>query len=263
MTSKTVLVIPDGHVDDGHDQSRWAYLGNLIVECKPDMIVQLGDFVSVNALSHFDMKKKRLMEGRRFSSEMKAGRTALDLLFGPMKHYNTKAVKQHIKKYEPEVIWCEGNHEQRVENYIDANAEMEGQLDLYLPQNLNYANYPITKIVPYREFITRDGVSYTHAPINAACKPTTGKFALYRASEIFATSIVFGHLHRKESLNLFRHGGGITQVFSAGCFFEHVDDYALGAQNIYWRGVQILHQWDEGRFDVEEIGIARLREEYK
>jgi predicted phosphodiesterase len=263
MMNKTVLVIPDGHVDDVHDLSRFAYLGNLIVERKPDMIVQLGDFVTVGSLSHFDMKKSRKMEGMRFSSEMQAGRTALDLLFGPMNKYNEKMKVQKRKKYEPEVIWCEGNHEFRVESYLDYHPHLVGQLELFLPQNLNYGAYPITEIVPYREFITRDGISYTHAPINAACKPTTGKFALYRASEIFATSIVFGHLHRKEGLNLMRHGGGILQVFSAGCFFEHVDDYALGAQNIYWRGVQMLHVWDEGRFDIEEIGIARLKEEYK
>ena len=60
--NKSVLVIPDGHVDDIQDLSRWAYLGNLIVERKPDMIVQLGDFVTVGSLSHFDMNKKRKME---------------------------------------------------------------------------------------------------------------------------------------------------------------------------------------------------------
>lgn len=263
MDNKTVLVIPDGHVDDTQDLSRWAYLGNLIVDRKPDMIVQIGDFVTLGSLSYFDMNKKRKMENVRFSNEMEAGRTALDFLFGPMNRYNDKMKSQHLKQYKPEVIWCEGNHEIRVEHYLDTHPHLDGLINLGLPQNLNYAGYPITEIVPYREFVTRDGVAYTHAPINAACKPVVGKFSLYRASEMFATSIVFGHTHRKESLNLFRHGSDITQVFNVGCFFEHTDDYALGAQNIYWRGIQILHLWGYGRFDVEEISIDRLSGEYK
>ena len=267
--TKTILVIPDGHVDNEQDLSRWSFLGRLIVAHKPAVIVQLGDFVSINSLSHFDMNKKRKMEGKRFALEMEAGRTALDLLFDPMVAYNKKQVDQHKKKYEPEVIWIEGNHEARVGLYIDTNAQLEGQLELHLPHNLNYAGYPITTVVPYRKYIMHEtGIAFTHAPINAACKPCTGKFALNRASEIFATSVVFGHLHRKESINVYRHGKGtaeenITQIFSAGCFFEHTDDYAKGAQNVYWRGVALLHVWEQGRFDITEISIRRLRRNYK
>ncbi len=265
---RTVLVIPDGHVDDLNDQSRWSLLGHLIVDRKPDVIVELGDFVSVNSLSHFDKHKSRVMENKRFPLEMQAGRHALSLLFDPMDTHNMKMRKQHGPKYKPVVIWCEGNHEHRVTMYLDYHAQLEGQLELHLPHNLNYASFPITQVVPFKEYVTINGVSFTHAPINSAAKAVSGKYAIQRASEIFGTSLVFGHLHRKEGLNVKRHGVNLTQFNSAGCFFEHTDDYAEGAQNVYWRGVIFLTMWDDldpesyGRFDVDEISIARLRNEY-
>lgn len=260
--NKLILVIPDGHNDEVHPLDRWRSLGKLITDRKPDLIVQLGDFASINSLSHFDMNKRRLMENKRFSKEIAACRQAMDLLFDPLTQYWVKQKRSHVKRYTPEIIWCEGNHEARVESYLDVHAQLEGQLELDLAHNLNYSGYPIDLVVPYKDYVIKDGIAFTHAPINAAGAPVTGKMALHRASELFATSLVFGHLHRLTQLDIFRHGGDILQIISAGCFFEHTDTYAKGAANVYRRGVLLLHQWDIGRFDVEEISIARLKAEY-
>lgn len=259
--NKLILVIPDGHVDDEQDLSRWALLGNLIVERQPELIVQLGDFMSINSLSHWDLNKNYKMEGKRFSREMEAGRTALDLLFGPLRKYNVDRRTKKRKIYNPEILWLEGNHEDRVNRYIDTHSSLAGQLELDLPQNLNYAAYPIDQIVRYREYVYRDGIAFCHVPFNGR-SAVTGKYITARALEVMGTSVVFGHAHRWQEQDVDRHGADVIQALCAGCFFEHSDDYVKGTQTTYRRTVALLHQYDFGRFDPEAISIARLRNEY-
>ena len=260
--SKLILVIPDGHVLDEQDLSRWAYLGNLIVDRKPDMIVQIGDFLTVASLSFWDKNNRLTMENMRFAKEMVAGRTALDLLFGPMNHYNEKMKDQKAKQYKPEVIWLHGNHEYRIDRYMDQHSAMKGQLDLYLPQNLNYAAYPIDLIVPYKEYVYREGIAFCHVPFNGRA-PVTGIYIAKRALEVMGTSVVFGHAHRWQEQDFSRHGADSIQALCTGCFFEHNDEYTKGTQLTYRRTVALLHQYDVGLFDVEAISIERLKQEYK
>ena len=260
--NKTILIIPDGHVDADQDLSRWVYLGNLIIARKPDMIVQLGDFLTMKSLSFWDKNNRLTMEDLRFAKEMQAGRTVMDLLFGPMNHYNKKMRDQKGKQYKPEVIWLEGNHEYRIDRYMDQHPVMQGQLELHLPQNLNYGAYPIDLIVPYKEYVYRDGIAFCHVPFNGRA-PVTGIYIAKRALEVMGMSVVFGHAHRWQEQDFDRHGVSTIQALCAGCFFEQDDDYVKGTQLTYRRTVAILHQYAVGLFDVEAISIARLRTEYK
>lgn len=260
--NKEILVIPDPHVDADQDLSRFAYAGNLIADRRPDRIVCLGDFVTLQSFSFWDMKQMRKMEMVRFAKEMKAGRTALDLLFGPMLSYNEKMKRQKARLYKPEVIWCEGNHEDRLERYLDTHAQLEGQLELALPHNLNYAGYPIDVVSPYKEYAIRDGVAYCHVPFNGRA-PVTGVYIAKKALEVMGISVVFGHAHRWQEQDIDRHGAEQIQALCAGCFFEHEDDYVKGTQLTYRRTVVMLHQYAYGRFDPEAISIERLRSEYK
>lgn len=260
--NKLILFIPDPHVASGQDLSRFYNLGNLIVERKPDIIVMGGDFMTIESFSNWDMKKNRLMEGIRYAKEMAAGREAMDLIFGPMEFHNLKMRDHKSKLYKPEVIWCEGNHENRVDRYLESHAQLVGQLELALPQNLNYAAYPINIVLPYREYIYRDGIAFCHVPFNGK-SPVQGIYVAKRALEVMGTSVVFGHAHRWQEQDIDRHGVPQIQALCAGCFFEHEDPYVKGTQLTYRRGIALLHQYEYGRFDVEQISIKRLKAEYK
>lgn len=258
---RTSLVIPDAHVDPDQSLTRFEKLGQLIVDRKPDRIITMGDFVSLQSLSAWDLNKSGLMEQRRYYLDIEAGKTAIQLMLNPLYELQDRQRKNKDKLYRPRLVFVYGNHEDRLNRYMETRPELKGHLDLTKDLCLNGSGF--TDIVPYREYIYFDGVGFTHAPMNAANQPISGRYAIHRAAEIMNSSLVFAHLHRKEAVNFYRHGAAnINQVFCAGAFFEHTDEYASGGLNCYHRSCHILNHWAEYRFDVEEFSLERLYQLY-
>lgn len=258
---RKVLFIPDCHTHPGEDLSRFDCLGRLIVEQKPDLIVEIGDFMTVDSLSSWNKNKRLTMEDARFALEQDIAVKALSRLFAPLHVLQEKQRKHHSGIYRPTTVHCMGNHEDRIYRYAETHPEMS----LTLFRDLAAIFSPFDHVIEYKEYYESEGILFTHAPCNAGGKPVSGKYAMARAVNLVQKSTVFGHLHRREMQNLARHGmekQDVIQVMSGGAFFEGVDEYVRGATNHYCRCVQILHQWGYGRFDAEEWSIERLRYYY-
>jgi predicted MPP superfamily phosphohydrolase len=246
----TTLVIPDAHVGPDQDNSRFVILNKLILDQQPDYIIFMGDFVTLESLSNWDLNKAGVMEGRRYQLDIEAGCEALSLTLQGVKEL-----------YSPTIIYLHGNHETRLDRYIEGKPELKDHLNLN--KDLRLSEYGIDVIVPYREYYVIEGTQFTHSPMNAANQALSGKFAIHRASEMTQNSLVFAHSHRKEYVNFYRHGSDdIVQVMMCGAFFEHTDSYAYGGLNAYWRGCMILNHWKSGRYDAEEFSLERLKELY-
>jgi predicted MPP superfamily phosphohydrolase len=247
---ETTLVVPDAHVSPDQSLKRFELLNKLILDKQPDNIIFMGDFVTLESLSNWDLNRAGIMEGRRYHEDVEAGRKALELTL--------KSVKG---VYSPKIVFLMGNHEERLSRYVETKPELSDHLNIEVDLQLKYLGVDI--IIPYREYYTINGVDFTHAPMNAANQACSGKFAIHRASEMTNNSLIFAHTHRKEGVNFYRHGADdIVQVMMCGAFFEHTDSYALGSLQHYWRGCIILNHWKHGRFDVEEYSIARLKNFY-
>lgn len=260
-----ILVIGDSHVEPEQDLERFTNLGKLIVVERPTHIVQLGDFLSLGSVSHWDRNKRLLVEGRRYSRDIGAGKEALRLLSEPVREHNRQCRAAKRKLYSPSVIWLLGNHEEWVERYVEQHPEMQGQMDvvndLDVSGSLDWANG--VAVVPYRMYAEIASICFTHTPIAANGQSLSGMYAVHRASELYTKSLVFGHTHRLEMFNNYRFGDDeLQQVVTAGSFFEHDFDYAEGAASRYWRGVLMLHVYSPGRFDVETISLNRLAAKY-
>jgi predicted phosphodiesterase len=250
MSDKTI-VVGDVHVAPDQSLRRATWLGRLVHDIKPDRIVFIGDFGTFDSLSAWDRDKRKLMENRRYYKDIHSMRTFLSNycigsntpdLYGSVEH-----------------ILTEGNHEDRIRRYIDINPIMERQLD-YADQ-IGIAD--TWKIVPYKSYYTHKAVAFTHAPINEGGKPVSGKTATAKVLELCDTSVVFGHTHKLDYKAAHRHGKKhLQEVLNVGCFFEHVDEYALGSMTSYWRGIVVLNHYDKGRFGYETIPLGLLRREY-
>jgi hypothetical protein len=214
----------------------------------------MGDFITVESLSAWDMDKRLPMEGRRYKDDIAVGNEALDRMLTPM-------LERSPVGYRPELVYLGGNHEYRVDRYIEYRPEMEGHLDWVGGLRLEERGFTT---YPYRESYTAEGVYFSHITMNGANQAPGGKYAIYRVLDLAAHSTVFAHTHRWEMCNFYRHGADdILQMLSCGAFFEHTDTYAKGASNHYWRGVAMLHHFANGRFDVEQWSIPRLRSAYE
>jgi len=256
---KTVLCIPDAHVEANEDLSRFDALGEFIMKTRPDYIVQLGDFNTMSSLSHWDMNKRLLMEGRRFGEDMGTGYEAVRRMTQPMRIFNERQKINKQKQYKPKTYWLRGNHEDWVIQYEEEHPEMHGLVDIEKRQGV-YKFFDDVTVVPYREYVSIDGVAFTHSPIMANRQPVSGVYAIKRALELFDTSVVFGHIHRLETMTAKAHGSGMRRTsLACGCFWDTIPKYLVGAQINFWEGVVTLNITSKGQFDFATTSLKTLK----
>ena len=247
------LVVGDAHVDPSqvteHGLRRFRALGRYVKALRPNRIVVIGDFLTCDSLSHWDKDKRRKIEGRRFKCDVHSAVAALSTA----RRFSGR-VFDRVEK-----IYCEGNHENWVSQYVDRNPEMEGILSV----KRDVAERFGFKWVPYKSDWTYRGVSFTHVPINEAGKPIGGKNAAVKALDIYHNSVVWGHSHKLDIACVARHNSPhLNQAINVGCFFEHVDDYAKGSVTSYWRGLVALNHYSHNRVDINTISLKHLLEVY-
>lgn len=240
------LVIGDAHVDQHQSLRRFKALGKYIRDTKPDNIVSIGDFLTLNCLSAWDKDKRKKMEGQRYEDEIEAGNCALDLLGTVPKNTN--------------LIFIEGNHEERLKRYLDYDPTFDGHVSIEKDLQLHNRGW---LWVPYKSDHIINGVSFTHCPINGVGKAIANPNVAQKALKLYSNSVVFGHTHTLDHAAEHRHGSPhLQQALSVGCFFEHVDEYAQGSITNYWRGVVMLNQYDENRFDIATVSMSQLLGHY-
>jgi predicted phosphodiesterase len=245
------LVIGDAHVAPGQDLRRFDWANGLIRDIEPDRIVIIGDFVTMDSLSAWDKDKRKIMENRRYALDINAGREGLERMFNKV-HRNI------------DVIYCEGNHENRTDRYLDYHPELEGQVNVEhdLLRDIREEGY-IIEYIKYKHDWNHKGVSFTHVPIQENGKAVGGKYAVQKALSIYHNSVVFGHTHKLDTAGEHRHNAPhLNQALNVGCFFEHVDEYAKGSVTSYWRGLVVLDHYSDNRFDFATYSLGRLKDVY-
>lgn len=241
------LVVGDVHVAPGQDMHRAYLLGQAIRELKPKRVVFIGDFLTFDSLSDWDKDKRRKMEGRRYQADIDAGRKFLATM-----------QEGYTVENDAEFIFVEGNHEDRLWRYLDKQPLFERAVDYRKDLGINHWTH-----IPYKEHYLHKGVYFTHVPINESGKPVGGSSACARALGIYQHSVVFGHTHKLASSSIHRHGAAhLNQALNVGCYFDHIDDYALGSVTSYWRGIVLVDHYKPGRFNWNPISLGKLRQVY-
>ena len=125
-----ILCVGDAHVTNDQDLSRFHVLSRFIIKYKPDTIVLMGDFLTLNCLSAWDRNKRAKMEGRRYHKEIEAGNRALDYTFEDTAVFNRERRRSRKKLYQPTVVYLEGNHEDRLTRYLDNDPTFAGHVSV-------------------------------------------------------------------------------------------------------------------------------------
>ena len=102
--SKTHLIIPDSHAHPGHDNERAIWLGKLIKDIKPDVVINLGDAADMPSLSGYE-KGLKSFHGRRYIDDINSHLDFQDKLWHTIKK---------TKKKLPYRVFLHGNHEYRI-----------------------------------------------------------------------------------------------------------------------------------------------------
>lgn len=255
MASKH-LVIPDVQCKEGVPLEHLSWCGQYIVEKKPDVVIQIGDFADMESLGMYDVGKKAF-EGRRYKKDIDVAHTAMDMLLKPLNDYNGKARRNKEKQYNPRMVLTLGNHEDRISRAVEADPKLEGVLSL---NDLCYETRG-WEVIPYLEPIVINGVAYCHYFTSGVLgKPVTSASALLSKKH---QSCVMGHVQgRQIAFGTRADGKGLTGLFVGG-FYQHNEDYLRAQGNAQtWRGIWMLHEVDDGSFDEMPVSLNYLKRKY-
>lgn len=240
------LVIPDVQAKPGVGLDHLDAAGNYIAEKCPDVVVIIGDFYDFPSLSSWD-KGKRSAEGRRYRDDLEAGHEALERLMVPI-----------IKSGNiPEIHVTLGNHEHRIIRATDSDPTLYGTMGY---EDLHFEKWGI-KVHPFLEVVEIDGISYSHYFYN----PNTGKpyagSALTKLKNI-GLSYVMGHQQGIDVAMRELPNGKTQHGLVAGSFYQHDEIYRGPQANGHWNGIVMLHEVQDGQYDLMQISLDFLRRRY-
>lgn len=250
------LIIPDVQLKHGDDLTFLHCIGRYILDQRPDVIIQIGDFGDFESLGIFD-RGKLAFEGRRYRKDVDIVRDGLAALFGPLREHNRKAKKNNHKRYYPEIHVTLGNHEDRVNRAIQENAVLDGTISV---SDCGWDDYGI-HVHPFKEVVEIDGVAYAHYFTNTKTGKMLGGSVEYKLKGV-SQSFTMGHLPGRQWAEISTPTGRILQGLIVGSCYEHFEDYQGPQGNTYWRGVVVKHEVHEGNYDPMFVSLNYLKRRY-
>lgn len=248
------LIIPDPHSKPGESNERAEWVGKAILDIKPDTVIQLGDAADMESLCSYD-KGTKAFQGRSYRADIESHSDFQDRLWSTV-----KAAKKRL----PLRVALEGNHEHRISRAINMQPELEGAISF---EDLELDHF-YDRVVRYEGstpgIVELDGVSYAHYLVSGVSgRPISGEHLAYSLLAKHYASCVVGHNHTLDYCIRTRVDGRRIQAICAGAFLEHKASFAGEAQKLWWNGIVVLDQVEDGVFDPRFISLDQLKKEYK
>lgn len=249
----THLVVPDPHAHPDFPNDRADWLGCLIADLKPDVVINLGDAADMPSLASYD-KGKRSFHGKTYARDINAHLDFQERMWAPMKK---------LKKKMPRSIVFEGNHEERIERALDSAPELEGSVSF---DDLDYRTY-YDDIVRYDGqtpgILAVDGIHYAHYFITGVSgRNVSGEHPAYSLLTKEFDSCTCGHIHVLDFAERTKANGRKVYGLVAGVYQDYNADWAGKINDLWWRGVVIKRGVEDGCYDPEFVSLKRLKEIY-
>lgn len=251
--SKIHILIPDIHATPGKDNTRADWIGELIADVRPDVLVNIGDTWDLPSLASYD-KGKKSFQGRTYEKDIEAGLEFTERLFAPMKRR---------KKKMPYSVFFEGNHEERIRRAVELQPELDGtisyndlQLKDYYDDVIFYdGNTPGSKTI--------DGVTYAHFFTSGVMgRPVSGEHPAHTLVTRQFRSCTQGHAHTFDFCVRTAQDGSKIMGLIAGCAVDYKMHWPGETQKLWTTGVAIKHGVEGGQYDLEWVSLDRLKLEY-
>lgn len=245
-----ILYFTDAHNQPGMDMERFEWLGKLIDEQKPDVLVDGGDFDDFQSLCGHERNethKGKLKPSLARDLEAAAlGRKTLQDSF-------THKCRQIITL---------GNHEARLWTYENNNPEMYGIPSAMYEDILKATGW---EFYPYGAHVDVAGVSFTHVPFNVMGKPVGGETACKQIADKSLKDTVFGHTHKMDIWNAAKFGASQSVIaFNGGCYMPdgYVPAYSQDTRKEFWYGCHVIMVKDGRIKSIKSWHIQELRDLY-
>lgn len=253
---RTHFVIPDTQCKQGVPFNHLTAAGNYIVEHKPGTIIHLADHWDMPSLSSYD-RGKRSFEGRRYKADVEAGLHGMETLLAPLVKHNTSRKRCGLEPYKPRMVFTLGNHEQRIERAIEADAVLDG--------TIGYEDLKLDKfgweVHPFLQPVEIDGVYYAHYFYNPMTGKPYGGLASTRLKNI-GFSFTQGHQQGRDEAERSLANGRTMRGLIVGSFYQHDEDYKGPQGNHHWRGCIMKHEVKDGNYCLLELSLNYLLREW-
>lgn len=239
MKSKEILVIPDLQVPF-HDALSLNSVEQLMRDHAWDEIIQLGDFMDFNCISSHNKNNLRAVEGSRLLADYAEGNKILD-------RWQKLAPKAKI-------TLLEGNHEYRVESYINANPQMAGMIEV--PIGLRLGKRGINWV----PFWSNNNKTYDVGKATFIHGKKTTDYHACAMAYMYGRNVFYGHTHDIQCYSVQTAGDNNTYVGqSLGCLCEYNQSYMRGSPSKWQQAVTAFHFFENGDFTYNVIRIFKHR----
>ena len=242
----THLVIGDPHCNPKASNDRFLWAGKLARDLKPDTIVCMGDFSSLDSLSSYD-KGKKSFEGRRYKKDIDHAHDALE-------KFNKGLNGRRSRK-----VMLLGNHEDRIDRIVDETPELDGTIST---KDLKFKEFG-WEVFAYQEPVAIDGVHYCHNyPTGIMGKPISGDNIARSLLLKNKVSSTVGHCNLFDYSMCTIPSGRKVLGLSAGCYLHHKEDYARNTQRLWWSGLIVKRNVRQGEYDIETVEYNTVKRRY-
>ena len=198
---------------------------------RPDALILGGDFGEFEAVSDWD-KGKRQIEGKRIQADFDACNKELDRI-------------DKFAKFE-EKIFIMGNHEDRVERFLDVNPVLEGALSVEKSLALKERGY---RVIPFEQRDHKIGRLYiTHGwrsqqyPARVYAHEAAGNIAVFH--------------HHTALLHTTNNLGRSHACFVIPCLCQLNRDWLKGRPTHWVNGFGLLETMPSRNFNVYIVHIS-------
>ena len=250
-----ILVIPDAQVKEGVPLDHLTWAGKAIVEYKPDVVVNMGDFADMPSLSTHDKAGSKYFEGKRYTKDVEVVHEAMRMLLKPLKEEQERLKRNKEKQYKPRMVMLLGNHENRINRAVNNNPMLEG---LISTKDLGYEKDWEVHEFLHPVFISSVGFNH-YWPVGALGRPASSAAAIVSKLHM---SCIAGHMQGKQIAYGKRADGKPICAIIAGSYYQHDEDYMDRLSNSHWRGLVVLNEVQDGCFDEMFLSMDYLRRKY-
>jgi hypothetical protein len=242
------LIIPDVQAKVGVPLDHLEWIGNYIVEKRPDVVIQIGDFADMPSLSTHSKPLEK--EGQRYLRDIAAVRRAQERLLTTIHDYNRTAKE----KYEPRMVLTMGNHEYRIQRAVEELPFLQNKID---EADLGFEDYG-WEVHPFLEVVEIDGIEYCHYFTSGVKgRPVSSAAAMLRERQKSCTQ---GHV---QYTDMAIHKKTQNIALFCGICYTHDEKYLGPQDNNTRRQVVVKHEVDgKGRYDPMFVSLKFLEKFY-
>jgi len=245
----THLILPDPHAHPEFHNNRADLVGKLILDLRPDVVINMGDMWDMPSMASYDKGGKSFW-GRTYKADINAGLDFDDRMWSPMKK-------------KPNSFFIEGNHEHRLKRALNLQPELEGTVsfeDFDLSRNYN-------EVIEYKGgtpgVVNIDGINYAHYFITGVMGRAMG--GLHPAFSLISKqheSCTQGHTHTTDFSISTSPSGRKIMGLVAGVFQDYESPWAGEVNHLWWKGLIIKRNVENGSYDPEWVSMGRLYKIY-